>query len=182
LKKWLVIAVLFVIAIAAAGIFAKAQAEQAPLKLVVSSPAFMNGGRIPVKYTCDGQDISPPLSWTAGPAATRSYALVADDLDARGEFVHWVIYNMPVSTAGLKEQTANSGRLADGTFQGKNSYGNIGYGGPCPPAGKPHHYRFRVYALDKMLSLGPGASMGDVMNAMSGHVLAEGELIGIYSR
>jgi len=176
------IAVLLVLALAAAGIFAEAQAGQVPLKLALGSPAFTNGGRIPVKYTCDGQGISPPLSWTTGPAATRSYALVADDLDARGEFAHWVIYNIPGSAPGLKEQIADSGRLADGTLQGKNSYGNIGYGGPCPPAGKPHHYRFQVYSLDTALSLGPGASMEDLINAMHGHILAEGELIGIYGR
>jgi hypothetical protein len=176
------IAVFLILVTAATCISVVAHAEQTPVKLSVSSSAFANGGRIPVKYTCDGQDVSSPLSWNPGPAGTRSYALVVDDPDARGTFVHWVSYNIPGNVTSLNEHMSSIGQLDDGTVQGKNSFGDIGYGGPCPPAGKPHHYRFRVYALDSVLSLGPDASMGQVVNSMSGHITAEGELVGVYGR
>jgi hypothetical protein len=176
------IALFLIIVIAVTGIFAVAQAEQTPKHLSVSSGAFANGSNIPVKYTCDGQDVSPALLWNPGPADTQSYALVVDDPDAQGAFAHWVVYNIPVNVTRLNEHMTSIGQLDDGTMQGKNSFGGIGYGGPCPPAGKPHHYRFRVYALNSVLSIGPGASMGRVVDAMSGHITAESELVGVYGR
>ena len=182
LNKRFTIAVFLTIVMAVTGISVLAQAEQTPVKLSISSPAFANGGSIPIKYTCDGQDISPSLSWSPGPAGTQSYTLVMDDPDAQGTFAHWVVYNIPGNVTSLNEHMTSIGQLDDGTMQGKNSFGGIGYGGPCPPAGKPHHYRFRVYALDSVLSLSPGASMGEVMNAISGHITAEGELVGVYGR
>jgi Raf kinase inhibitor-like YbhB/YbcL family protein len=153
------------------------------MKLTVGSPAFMQGDRIPAKYTCDGEDVSPPLNWSSGPAATESYALIVDDPDAPGgSFTHWLMYNVPPNVTRLEEHVTALERLGDGTLQGKNSYGRVGYGGPCPPPGKPHHYRFNVYALDTRLMLGPGASKDSLMTAMRGHVLAQGELTGIYGR
>jgi hypothetical protein len=181
-NKRFIIAVSLILIIAAAGLSAAALAERTAAKLNVGSQAFMNGDRIPVKYTCDGEDISPPLSWSPGPADAKTYALVMDDPDAQGAFAHWVVYNIPASVTYLSEHMTAAGTSGDGTMQGKNSFGNIRYGGPCPPAGKPHHYRFSVYALDSGLPLSPGASMGDVLNAISGHVLAKGELVGTYSR
>jgi Raf kinase inhibitor-like YbhB/YbcL family protein len=153
------------------------------MKLSVESPAFGQGEKIPVKYTCDGEDMSPPLKWSPGPAATKSYALIVDDPDAPGgSFTHWLAYNVPSGVTSLDEHVTALYRLGDGTLQGKNSYGRIGYGGPCPPPGRPHHYRFGVYALDTRLKLGPGASKDGLLTAMSGHVLAQGELTGVYGR
>lgn len=153
------------------------------MKLSVSSPEFAQGDRIPVKYTCDGEDVSPPIYWNKGPAATQSYALIADDPDApRGTFTHWVMYNIPSGVTRLEEYVTAVDRLDDGTMQGKNSYDKLGYGGPCPPPGKPHRYRFNVYALDSRIDLGPGASKDDLLKAMNGHVLAQGELMGTYGR
>jgi Raf kinase inhibitor-like YbhB/YbcL family protein len=152
-------------------------------KLDIRSPVFANGDRIPAKYTCDGEDVSPPMDWSKGPTATESYAVIVDDPDApRGTFTHWVIYNIPYNVTRFEEYVTAVDRLDDGTLQGTNHFGRIGYGGPCPPPGKPHHYRFNVYALDTRLSLGPGATKEDLLKAMSGHVLAQGELIGVYGR
>ncbi len=149
------------------------------LALAVKSPAFIQGGRMPVKYTCDGEDISPQLSWEPGPPATESYALIVDDPDAPGgTFTHWLVYNIPSNVTRLEEHVTG----LPGMLQGKNSYGRAGYGGPCPPPGKLHHYRFNVYALDSRLKLAPGASKDDLMGAMRGHVLAQGELTGVYGR
>jgi len=153
------------------------------MKLTVRSPVFMQGDRVPAKYTCDDEDVSPPLYWSPGPTATESYALIAGDPDAPGgSFTHWLMYNIPFNVTRLEEHVSAVDRLGDGTLQGKNSYGRTGYGGPCPPPGNPHHYHFSVYALDTRLKLGPGASKDDLFGAMRGHVLAQGELTGIYGR
>jgi Raf kinase inhibitor-like YbhB/YbcL family protein len=153
------------------------------MKLSVESPAFGQGEMIPVKYTCDGEGVSPPLKWSPGPAATESYVLIVDDPDAPGgSFTHWLAYNIPSGVTRLDEHVAALHLLGDGTMQGKNSYGRIGYGGPCPPQGRPHHYRFEVYALDTRLKPGPGASKDDLLTEMRGHVLAQGELTGVYGR
>ena len=153
------------------------------VKLDVSSTAFDDGGRIPVKYTCSGEDVSPDIQWSVGPAATESYALIVDDPDAPGgPFTHWVIFNMPSNVTHLKEGVSTDARLDDGSIQGKNHFGRIGYGGPCPPAGKPHHYHFNVYALDTRIGLGPCVSKEALLKAMNGHILAQGELTGIYGR
>ncbi len=161
----------------------QAGGESGATNLAVKSPVFMQDGRIPAKYTCDGEDVSPPLYWSPGPTATESYALIVDDPDAPGgTFTHWLMYNIPFNVTRLEEHVTALGRLDDGTLQGKNSYGRIGYGGPCPPPGSPHHYRFNVYALDTRLKLGPGAPGDDLARAMRGHVLAQGELTGIYGR
>ncbi len=156
---------------------------EAPRDLVVRSSAFAPMSAIPAIYTCDGANISPPLSWFGAPKGVVSYALIMDDPDARGgTFVHWVVYDLPAQTEFLPEGVPTVGTLPRGGFQGRNSAGRLGYTGPCPPRGPAHHYRFTLYALDTVLGLGPGASPREVANAMSGHVLAWGQLIGTYQR
>lgn len=157
--------------------------EAGEKSLSVSSTAFQEGAKIPDKYTCEGQDVSPPLAWGEPPAGTQSLALVTDDLDApRGVFTHWVIFNIPPASRELAEAVPAQPQLPDGALQGKNGFGNIGYGGPCPPEGSPHRYRFTLYALDRTLDLKAGASKNQVLDAMEGHALARGELTGTYQR
>lgn len=149
----------------------------------ITSPAFVAGAKITVEYTCDGQNSSPPLGWGDGPAGTASFALIVDDPDApSGAFTHWVIFNLPPDTRGLPEAVPNENKLPSGALQGKNGFGKIGYAGPCPPSGSPHHYRFALYALDKFLDLAAGVSKEQALRAMQGHVLAESQLIGVYQR
>jgi Raf kinase inhibitor-like YbhB/YbcL family protein len=180
-------------------------ADKNILKLQVTSTAFAEGQTIPDKYTGQGDDVSPPLQWTPAPSDTKSLALICEDPDAPvGTFTHWVIYNVPATylaenipqnpTPGnprvfgttLKTSVSESipkvPTLADGTEQGKNDFGNIGYNGPSPPPGKLHHYYFRLYALDTVLNLDPGASKSDLLAAMQGHVVGQGELMGTYQR
>ncbi len=155
-------------------------AEKMTVKL--TSTAFQDGGMIPAQYTCEGQNISPPLAWGEVPAETKTLALVADDPDApRGTWVHWVLFNLPATERGLAEATPATETLASGAKQGKNDFGNAGYGGPCPPAGT-HRYYFKLYALDAALDLPSGASKEQLSKAMRGHVVAEGELMGRYQR
>jgi len=150
--------------------------------LGLSSSSFQAGGKIPRQYTCDGADSSPQLSWPALPAGTKSLALIMSDPDAPGgTFIHWVLYDIPAVTRELPVGVPKQGQLSDACRQGKNDFGKIGYGGPCPPGGT-HHYVFTLYALDTTLGLPPGASRSQVETAMKGHVLARGELIATYSR
>ena len=143
---------------------------------------FSNGGRIPVKYTCDGEDISPPLSWEGQPEGVVSYVLIVEDPDAPiGTFTHWVIYNIPGKLSSLPEGVPKQKETEFG-LQGINDFRGVGYGGPCPPPGKPHRYFFKLYALDSTLDLPPGARKGDVIKAMEGHVLAQAQLMGLYGR
>ena len=150
--------------------------------LDLRSAAFEEGGAIPVRYTCDGEDISPPLSWSSVPDETRSLALIADDPDAPGEtFVHWVVYNLPPDTRRLPEDVPKREILPSGAAQGVNGAGSVGYMGPCPPSGT-HRYFFKVYALETELDLGGSATKEDLVSAMEGHILAEGRLVGTYRR
>ncbi|MBI4746358.1 MAG: YbhB/YbcL family Raf kinase inhibitor-like protein [Deltaproteobacteria bacterium] len=152
------------------------------MKINVGSAAFTEGGMIPKQYTCDGADISPPLSWSTVPEGTKSITIVADDPDApAGTWVHWIVYNLPPDLKGLPENVPAKETLANGGMQGMTDFRRIGYGGPCPPSGT-HRYFFKVYALDKILDLYPGAIKKRLLNAMEGHILAEGELIGKYRR
>lgn len=153
------------------------------MKLNIESTAFKNGDFIPDKYTCNGLDISPPLTWDRGPEGTKSYVLISDDPDAPvGTWVHWVMFNIPPEVTSLKENfPKRQGRFENGIMQGRNDFGYIGYGGPCPPSGV-HRYFFRIYALDIILPLQPGATKKEVERAMEGHVIAAGELMGRYSR
>jgi hypothetical protein len=148
----------------------------------LTSSAFGAGETIPQKYTCDGDDISPPLAWGDPPAGTRSFALISDDPDAPvGTWVHWVLYNLPADARALPEAVPADADLADGSQHGNSSWRRPGYGGPCPPSGT-HRYFFKLYALDTVLDLKSGASKEELLKAMEGHVLAEAELMGTYSR
>jgi len=150
--------------------------------MIIESPAFKNGGRIPSKYSCDGADISPEIKWRDAPENAKSFALISDDPDApMGVFTHWVIFNIPPSQNGLKEGIETKPTLQNGSIQGKTDFGRIGYGGPCPPSGT-HRYGFHLYALDTMLSLPPGSAKQQVLRAIQGHILAEAEIVGLYSR
>jgi Raf kinase inhibitor-like YbhB/YbcL family protein len=152
-------------------------------EMIITATAFEDGGEIPAAYSCDGQDKSPELNWMNVPEGTQSFALILDDPDAPGgTFTHWVIFNIPAGATGLVENSAKIGELPDGSLQGKNGFGAIGYGGPCPPSGSSHRYYFTLYALDTPLVLASGATKAQVMAAMEGHVLAEAELMGNYQR
>ena len=149
----------------------------------LTSSAFAAEGTIPKKYTCDGQDVSPPLTWSGAPASVQSFALIADDPDAPvGTWVHWVLYDLPGGTKELAENVPKQEQLPNGARQGRNDFRKIGYGGPCPPPGKPHRYYFKLYALDKKLDLKPGATKAQLESAMQGHILAQGELMGRFGR
>lgn len=144
------------------------------------SSVFAHNQSIPVKFTCDGKDISPPLEWNAPPEGTRSLALICDDPDAPvGTWVHWVVYNLPAETRSLPEGA--SARLPKGALDGKNSWSRIGYGGPCPPGGT-HRYFFKLYALDAVLDLKTGATKDQLIKAMQGHNLGQAETMGVYAR
>jgi Raf kinase inhibitor-like YbhB/YbcL family protein len=152
------------------------------MAISVSSPAFQEGRTIPSKYTCDGADISPALTWEGIPAGAKSVALISDDPDApMGTWVHWVLWNLPPGAQGLPEHVPPDPELSDGARQGINDFGRAGYGGPCPPGGT-HRYYFKVYALDTTLELPDSTRKADLVAAMDGHVLAEGQLMGRYSR
>jgi Raf kinase inhibitor-like YbhB/YbcL family protein len=152
------------------------------MALEVRSPAFADGGSIPSQFTCDGKNVSPPLSWTGIPPAAKSLALVCDDPDApAGVWVHWVVYDLPPSTSALPEGVPARDEIGGGGRQGKNDFRKIGYGGPCPPSGT-HRYVFALYALDSKLDLAAGATKQDLLEAIRGHVLAEAKLTGKYSR
>jgi Raf kinase inhibitor-like YbhB/YbcL family protein len=151
--------------------------------MAISSNAFEMGGRIPTEHTCDGRDTSPPLSWESVPEGTQSLALIMDDPDApAGTFVHWVIYNIPKDQLAIQETVLKIEKLTDGTMQGITDFRRIGYGGPCPPPGKPHRYYFNLYALDINLSLSPGATKAQLLNEMEGHILGKAQLMGTYER
>lgn len=151
-------------------------------KLTVSSPAFSNGQPVPLKFTCDGANTSPALNWSGVPSTARSLALIADDPDApMGTFTHWVVYNLSADLTGLPEGVP-AGALSNGGIQGPNSGRTNAYYGPCPPAGKPHRYYFKLYALDMEPSLPSGLTADKLMPNMVGHVLAAGEVMGTYQR
>ena len=153
------------------------------MSMEVTSSAFADGEGIPVKYTCDGDDLSPPLAWTGLPDGTKSIALVSDDPDAPGgTWVHWVYYAIPPEVTGLAEKVPTANVLPDGARQGRNDFKKIGYGGPCPPPGSPHRYYFTVYAVDTEPELDSGATKMDLLGAIDGHILAEGRLMGTYKR
>jgi len=148
----------------------------------LTSTAFGQGEPIPRRYTCDGEDISPPLQWSDPPQGTQSFALIADDPDApMGTWVHWVLYNIPAQARGLPEAVSSDAELPDGSRHGQNSWRRLGYGGPCPPSGT-HRYFFKLYALDAQLDLAAGANKKQLLRAMEGHILAQAELMGTYTR
>jgi hypothetical protein len=151
--------------------------------LELTSPAFAPGETIPERYTCDGQDVSPPFSWSAPPEGTESIALIVDDPDApMGTWVHWVLFNIPADKRSLSEGVPAQDQLPDGSLHGRNSWKRREYGGPCPPSGSTHRYVFQLFALDTELDLEAGATKKQVLSATEGHVLAQGELTGKYGR
>ncbi len=155
----------------------------ATMPFSLHSSAFKEGADIPRQYTCEGADISPALSWNDGPQKTQSFALIADDPDApMGTWVHWVAWNIAAATRQLPEDVSKTADLQGGGRQGANDFRKTGYGGPCPPPGKPHRYFFKLYALDTTLDLKPGATKKDLEQAMKGHILAEAQLMGKYQR
>lgn len=157
-------------------------AQKGGRMMKITSSAFKEGQMIPSRYTCDGQDISPPLEWDQVPDGTKSFALICDDPDApRGTWVHWVVYDIPPGVKNLPENVRPDREPGSGIRQGKNDWPKIGYGGPCPPSGI-HRYYFKLYALDTMLNLKPGATKEQLLQAMKGHILGEAQLMGKYQR
>jgi Raf kinase inhibitor-like YbhB/YbcL family protein len=153
-------------------------------KIGLTSPAFADGQTLPKVFTRDGDNRSPPLSWTEPPPGTRSFALLCEDPDAPGgNFSHWVLFNLSPEARELKEGVPQKETLPDGAAQGFNDADEVGYGSPGPPPGKPHRYVFRLYALDTVLPLTPGkATRQQLLDAIQGHVLAEGQIVGLYGR
>ena len=152
------------------------------MSLELKSPVFEEGGWIPEKYTCDGENVSPPLEWNGLPDGTASLALICDDPDApMGTWVHWVVFNIPPETNGLPENVPPERELRQGGRQGINDFRKIGYGGPCPPGGT-HRYYFKLYALDCSIDLPAGITKDNLVAAMEGHILEQAILMGRYSR
>jgi len=156
------------------------------MTLKVTSSAFQQGGSIPSQYTCEGKDISPPLSWSGLPNNTKSVAMIVDDPDApdpakpQRVYVHWVVYNMSTQSTSLAENASKNG-MPTGAVQGKNDWGKAEYGGPCPPIGR-HRYFFKLYALDSALTGLRDATKADLEKAMKGHIVDSGELMGTYEK
>jgi hypothetical protein len=171
---------------ASAGAATDTASRSNAMTLKVTSSAFQQGGSIPAKYTCEGQDVSPPLAWAGVPASAKSIAMIVDDPDApdpakpQRVYVHWVLYNIPGGISSLSENASKSG-LPKGAVQGKNDWGKPQYGGPCPPIGR-HRYFFKVYALDTELTGLSGATKADVERAIKGHIVDSGELVGTYQK
>ncbi len=157
------------------------QDVDAPMTVTLTSPAFQSGQPIPAQFTCHGGNISPALSWDALPPGTKSVALtMIDQSSLFAGYVHWLLYNLPAQTNQLPENLPRQETLSSGAMQGRNGNGSPGYTGPCPPGKSPHHYLFTLYALNNTLTVPAGASKGEMMNAMQGHVLATGKLLGTY--
>jgi Raf kinase inhibitor-like YbhB/YbcL family protein len=187
------------VAVAAAGFGSpRADAQTAPARLTVESSAFKDGATIPDDYTNFGKNVSPPLSWSGAPATTRQFAVVCHDPDAPlpGGFTHWVIYKIPATAKGLPEAVPAGAAVTAsgiaGAIQGANGFGAFArrggpppepsYRGPAPPAGAPHHYHFTVYAIDGGVDLQPGLNRNDLLKAIEGHVVGQGEIVGLYQR
>jgi Raf kinase inhibitor-like YbhB/YbcL family protein len=153
------------------------------LAFELTSRAFSPGATIPARHTCDGPDVSPPLAWTSPPAGAKGFALVCEDPDApRGLWVHWVLWGVPATATSLPEGVTPDETLPDGRRHGRNDFGKLGHNGPCPPPGATHRYVFRLYALDAVPALDPGATRAQLLDAIRGHVLGEAELTGRYGR
>ena len=161
---------------------AMAQGGKVP-NLSVTSKTVNEGKTIPLNHTGDGKDVSPEISWDKAPATTKTFALTLEDPDAPGgKWFHWIIFNVPANTRSLKENVDKAPTLPDGSSQGKNDFGKIGYNGPAPPKGSEHHYIYKVFALDNKLALKPGCDKKQFYEAITGHVVAKGRLTGLYKR
>ena len=182
LRRFIVITLLFITSALFFPRTFELRAEEGVMDLDVTSSAFGPNGLIPRKYTCDGDDVSPPLAWSGVPQNSANLVLISDDPDApMGTWVHWVLYDLPPQTASLPEHVPPLETLASGAQHGRTDFGKLGYGGPCPPSGT-HRYFFKLYALDVKLNLDSGATKKQVEKAMKGHILAEGNLVGRYKR
>ncbi len=152
------------------------------MSMEIKTPVFEHGKDIPKKYTCKGEDISLPLKWESKADGVESFVLIMDDPDAPvGVFDHWLVYNIPGDTGSLAEGVSSEGKLPAGAKECKNSFGKKEYGGPCPPSGE-HRYFFRIYALDTKLDLQEGAKRGELEEAMEGHLLEKGEIMGVFAK
>jgi hypothetical protein len=170
-------------------LFTVAASAQAPQAMTVTSPTLKAGETIPREYTADGRNVSPPLQWSGAPASTKEFAVICDDPDVPmpQPFVHWVIYKIPATATGLPENIPIDPAAAmpmeiAGAVQGLSGFKRTIYRGPAPPPGKPHHYHFKVYAIDAVVDLKPGLTKAELLEAIKGHVVGEGELVGIYER
>ena len=153
------------------------------MSFAIRTTAFSDGGVIPRMYSCDGANLSPALSWKDAPNGTQSLALIVDDPDAPGgTWTHWIVWNIPAKVTALRQGVPATAVLDNGARQGKNDFGRIGYGGPCPPPGKPHRYYFKLFALDAHLDLKAGADRSDLEQAGKRHILAQTKLMGTYKR
>jgi Raf kinase inhibitor-like YbhB/YbcL family protein len=152
-------------------------------QLTLTSPAIAPGATIPAEFACTGADRSPELSWSGAPKSTVTFALLVDDPDAPGgTFFHWVAYNIPASRTSLPAGVPQSAEIPAGGKQGMNSFGHLGYNGPCPPPGKTHHYRFHLYAVDSEVNVGDQADAPAIQSAIKGHVAGDAELVGTFQR
>jgi Raf kinase inhibitor-like YbhB/YbcL family protein len=150
--------------------------------ITVETSSFSSGSNIPKRFTCEGAGMSPEIHWPSPPAGTRSLAIVMDDPDAPLGFVHWLVYDIPIEAHEITEGASSGAGLPHGAVEGINSAGSVGYTGPCPPGAKPHHYVFRLYALDVPLALPSGKNKEQLAAAVKDHVLAKGQLTGLYAR
>jgi Raf kinase inhibitor-like YbhB/YbcL family protein len=175
--------VLVVLASTAGVVHTSSNEAIAAAQLRIGSTAFTNGNPVPKQYTADGANTSPPIWWTNIPNGTKSIALICDDPDApKGTWTHWVIYNIPAKVPGLGAGYPTAADLPNGAKQGTNSFQKTGWGGPDPPAGKPHHYIFTVYALNTTLNTQSGATADQLRGTMNNHILGQGQLTGTYGR
>jgi Raf kinase inhibitor-like YbhB/YbcL family protein len=185
MKKYLLLCVAVVLLLSScSSTSASTPTPEANMSLDLKSDAFVNGQSIPAKYSCVGRNISPALTWSDPPAGTQSFALIVDDPDApAGTWVHWVLFNIPADRRSLAEDLPVTGKNVDpgAIYFGRNSSGNTRYDGPCPPSGT-HRYFFKLYALDAPVNLLPGATKEELLDAMKGHILAQGELMGTFSK
>jgi Raf kinase inhibitor-like YbhB/YbcL family protein len=178
-----VVKVILIAGMAGQGQVSSHMMESKAKQLSVTSPAFRDGERIPVRYTADGDNMSPPLQWSGSPAGVSEYAVICEDPDAPGgTFTHWVIYGIPGSYDRLDAGVRQEVELDNGAMQGPNSDDTTGYTGPSPPPGKPHRYQFKVYALSAKLDLPAGITKDELQKAMSGYVVAQGTITGLYGR
>ncbi|MBM4240330.1 MAG: YbhB/YbcL family Raf kinase inhibitor-like protein [Euryarchaeota archaeon] len=179
---FLVLAVIVVVATAGCTSETGNKTSQNATGFKISSSAFSEGGMIPQKYTTNGEDVSPPLSWSSAPSGAQSFAIICEDPDSpAGNFTHWVIFDIPSNVKELAEGIGDQRTLENGAKQGINDFGSIGYMGPAPPSGT-HRFYFKIYALDTKLNLEAGATKDQVLKAMEGHILAETQLMGKYGQ
>lgn len=180
--SWELLFIVFIVFCEIGLLIGFSEGEGYTMELDIRSSAFEEGEFIPKKYTCDGEDVSPPLSWVQLPNETKSIVLICDDPDAPvGTWVHWVLFGLSPDTLELPEGVSHEKEVLGGAKQGLNDFRKYGYGGPCPPGGT-HRYFFKLYAVDTQVDLHAGATKSEVLNAIKGHVLAGGQLMGRYSR